>query len=207
MVQLGDTSGTVFWLLLSKGGEYFVMCDSVRASVRHVLKHLICKYLIHPGRTPEDTKNLKDFFAYPFTPEYVMPNIINSIFEEIFEMANKKKSARKNSFGEFTFYTLNLSQEQRDLFEQMLSKPDTLMSSVAGCIENGFKLSLSYDDYNECFTASLTCRDESSPNNQKIVTARHNTWDRALLLVAFKVDIVLGYAAWKQQSDDEDNWG
>lgn len=112
---------------------------------------------------------------------------------------NKRSNDRNSQeWGKFEFVAVNLTEEEKKQFRLAYKdKPNDLLNPLDGFLKNGYKISLSYDQQNNCVLASMTGKDPASPNYNYVMTSRAaDAWE-SLALALFKH---------YQVCDDED-WG
>lgn len=106
-----------------------------------------------------------------------------------------KKGSKSGSFEGAKFINYSLSEEQkRELKEKPYTEGDFAFDLHQVC-DSFYKVSFSYDTYNNCMSCFFTPKDEKSPNKGLILTARGST-----ALKAFKQAMYLHYTLF------EENW-
>lgn len=107
----------------------------------------------------------------------------------------KKKSPGGGNFSDAKFINYSLSAEQkRDLKAQPYTS-EMFEADLHAVCDSFYKVSFSYDTYNNCMSCFWTPRDEKSPNKGLILTARGST-----VLKAFKQAMYLHHVLF------EENW-
>lgn len=105
-------------------------------------------------------------------------------------MANKKPNSKRTPFGNVEFINYKFDKETKQQFETWYSsKGETVLKAIFETLQGDYKMSISYDEANECFIASMTGK-ETSLNKDKCIVIRSAEWMRALSACAF-VNIVL----------------
>ena len=87
--------------------------------------------------------------------------------------AKKKVGAPK--FGDNNFINYSLSNEQKAELKAKPFSPEDFDSLLDQVTDSGYKVSFSYDTFNECYAVFLTPKDEKSINKGLILTARGST--------------------------------
>jgi hypothetical protein len=78
------------------------------------------------------------------------------------------------------FINYPLSLEQKNELKALEYGADSFVSDLDKLCDSSYKASFSYDDYNNCYAAFLTPRDEKSVNRGLILTARGSTVLKAM---------------------------
>lgn len=78
---------------------------------------------------------------------------------------------------------------------------------AAGCIQQGYKMGVSFNSKNDTFTATLFCTDSDSPNAGYILSAFAPDWYNAVKSLIYKHDVVLDGVWDVEKSKSENNWG
>jgi len=89
---------------------------------------------------------------------------------------------------EYSFVKFELSRSEKAQFARSLP-PDMarVWDTLYRLLEDGHKLSLSYDGNNSCYIASLTCNSGSrTHNHHAVLTARADNAEVALALLLYK---------------------
>lgn len=130
-------------------------------------------------------------------------NLKIQILEDI--IMPKKKGQVFN--GSTKFCAISLDTAEKDKARLWLEKNGKDLDTFAvQMVRDGWKTSFSWDDYNDCFISSSTCRDENDTNYDTCVTSRSdNMWD-AMLLNYYKI-----YVLYRDQTlpteRAKQNWG
>jgi len=109
--------------------------------------------------------------------------------------AAKKQTVKQPSFGNSRFINYSLSNEQKAELKALPYTSDQFVSDLDRLADSSYKVSFSYDDYNQCYSCFITPRDEKSPNKGLVLTARGST-----VLKSFKQALYLHYTLF------EENW-
>lgn len=119
-------------------------------------------------------------------------------------MASRKD---KSDFVFKGFVNVNLSVETKAAFRKWDLEEVEKYNLTSGAIVLGYKFSQSYDNHNNAFTASMTCKDAKSPNFGLTLTARAGDLYTAELLLLFKHIIILEQNWEDYQPDGDDLLG
>lgn len=84
------------------------------------------------------------------------------------------------------FVDVELTPADKALCAQLSSDWDAVWADIEGLVEEGYKLSLSYDDAHTTWNASVTCRQVGSANKGYTLSGRGGTLARAVSAVWFK---------------------
>lgn len=123
-------------------------------------------------------------------------------------MARSKSSGtgtKKNTWK--GFFNHHLSDEEKKGIKKMLSGKDCgdTSSYIAELAAGGYKTSLSYNESNDSYIASVTGR-ENSENAGYTFSVNHTDARTALFAVWFVVSQVYLYGEWNLEEDKTVNW-
>ena len=110
--------------------------------------------------------------------------------------AAAKSSAKKNPFVQF-----ELTDEQRLMCKSTAVDPDDIDAWMSRLLESGYKVSLKYDDYNQCFACFVVAPDADDPNEGLILSGRGSSPFKALKQAWFK-DVRMLAGEWFKFSDN-----
>lgn len=106
--------------------------------------------------------------------------------------AARKKAVTPKVDGWKGFVQVELNEAQK---MQVKALRDNAMpqvwANVVGLIDEGYKLSLSFDTYNDAYVCAVTSKDVDSPNNGLTLTSRGGTLDGAVASFWYKHTSVL----------------
>jgi len=78
-------------------------------------------------------------------------------------------------FNDVKFVNWSLSAEEKASCKAWLAVEGDIDNAVLVLIEEGYKVTCSYDGYRSCFTASIVPSDDKSPNKGYILTGKGST--------------------------------
>lgn len=108
---------------------------------------------------------------------------------------SEKRAARRanpaKDDGWRGFVALELTEAQKIGAKALREDAERLYDNVFGMIDDGYKLTFSYDSYNGAYVCSVTCRDKGSANNGLTLTARGGSTISAMASLWYKHDVVL----------------
>jgi hypothetical protein len=120
-------------------------------------------------------------------------------------MAKSSKSTRFTSNIEFVNYKMDAA-EKKAFKSWYKNEPSIYHTELINLVAAGYKSSVSYSDELECFTHSLTCQDETSPNYNKCLTSRSDDYWEAMAISMFKHLQLSEGGIWVFESA-KNNWG
>lgn len=130
-------------------------------------------------------------------------------------MASKRKSkagddgrTRGAGFGDYKFVVHNMEKEEKDRFHALNPTANDLEDFIGRWAET-MKISISWDNYNHTFTASMTNLAEGSSDYHYILTARAPDPVEALHLLRFKHEVLLGadWGAFHARDEEDRTFG
>lgn len=142
----------------------------------------------------------EEFQHFPRIPyAYVVRRFNTTMIKlETFAMSNKRRSLlKKVKFGETWFAQSHLDDSDLAAYEQWAveNEPD-LPEHLNTLVGEYYSVKLSFDDYNDCYTASATCMIADSDNFGGIMTARSEAPYDALTMVLYKVLVLFSGQPW-----------
>lgn len=125
-------------------------------------------------------------------------------------MPQGKKQQQQNSAPQWQkveFVNINLSKAEKTQFKSWYSENQaTLPELLTRFIAAGYKLSIKWDNENDCFIATSTCSDETMENGGKALSSRSDDWLEAIALNLFKTDVLSENGVW-EASGKGNSWG
>lgn len=121
-----------------------------------------------------------------------------------------KKQQNQNSaqqWAKVEFVNINLSKAEKTQFKSWYSENQAALPELmTRFIAAGYKLSLKWDNENDCFIATSTCTDETMENGGKALSSRSDDWLEAIALNLFKTDVISEDGVW-EHSGKGNSWG
>lgn len=120
----------------------------------------------------------------------------------------KYPKQRSNNFPQFQFVRCELSGEQKETLVQSIHSGVIVAEQCYDLVSEGYKLSLTRDDKNKCFIATITDNREGSETRYYALSARGSTLTIAMCALSFKHNIIFS-EGWdmNQQQPTADEWG
>lgn len=123
---------------------------------------------------------------------------------------NKKESVKNGSgsssqFKGFINYVLNEDDKVR--FKSWDVDDHDLWLLLSGDIQNGYKLTTSFNSQNDTYSATYMCNDASSPNLGFCLSAFAPDWYTAVKSLVFKHNEILGCVWGQEKVRDLSKWG
>lgn len=95
------------------------------------------------------------------------------------------------TFGNFKFAAVKLTDKDKADFDAWATKEaDHALQLLAELTLESWKTSFSWDDANDCFIASSTCRAEKHKNEGVVVTSRSDMLLEALAMNYYKIEVL-----------------
>lgn len=118
------------------------------------------------------------------------------------------KNARKtSSWQDIVFVNIPLNVQDKEHFRLWYEKNGaSFTGELANLCGSGYKQSCRLDEDNDCFIASITCLNPSSPNFNKCLTARSSDFWEAWALIVYKHLEMVDDEVWPD-SGSRNNWG
>lgn len=127
---------------------------------------------------------------YPYNP-----------LERIFEMARNKPNKGSSSYAKMEFINIRLTAAEKIDFDAWLAKGDkTTLKAVHDACQNDAKLSVSWNEKDDCFIAALAGR-EDGVNEGKCITIRSAQWERAIFAIAYVAQVIFSGGVWENAED------
>lgn len=123
---------------------------------------------------------------------------------------NRKSNSRNTQdWQKFDFVEVRLTEEQKAEFKAKYAKDaNQYLGLVSETLSGGYKLSLTYDEANKVYLASLTCREALDPNFNYVMTSRSSDAWEAMALAMYKHHFVCDDGDWGAETRQDDrNWG
>jgi hypothetical protein len=143
------------------------------------------------------------------TPIWVAQSIVHQFNKSMRRvdtiMAAKKTAKKETPRIEYEFVRGELTSDQKAAAKIWIDKHGSDLEILMGdVIASEHKISLSYDDYNDTFVASITGKPENAYNAGKILTGRGKTWYLAIMSALFKHHVIFDLKAWSDSNKADD---
>lgn len=117
----------------------------------------------------------------------------------------KKRSPRNTS--DYRFAQVAIARSEKQAVEAWVDQNEADFDTlICDLLSNEHTIKLSWSDYSDAYTASITCHDDDNQNGKLILTAQAGSAIDALGLVMYKNYVLCENGAWGVQSDLE-TWG
>lgn len=124
-------------------------------------------------------------------------------------MPRGKKPETKPKQFDFQFVKCDLPVETKEMVKKWDEDYTLTIDNLERMIEDGYKISISRDKYNDCIGAFATHPDQQSPNNGFCLSARGPSMLNALKVLVYKHFNIL-QEKWYTEVDqayERDSWG
>ncbi len=121
---------------------------------------------------------------------------------------NKKQSSGgKGSFDDYAFVDVRIRASDKDAFKTWAqSNANDSVDLLSTLVNSGYKVSVSWSDYQDCYTASFTGQEEKSPNYHLVMTSRSDDLWEAIMIGLYKHFVQCGGEDWPTDRQTND-WG
>jgi len=101
-----------------------------------------------------------------------------------------------------------LTDEDKEVIKASAPDFERVLGDFGALAFEGYRLSVSYDDYSKAVQASLVCASPGKPNSGCGISARHPDLDTALLYLLYKVTTI-GNRPWRDFAPPprQSDWG
>jgi len=125
---------------------------------------------------------------------------------EMTVMATKAKPGRKSvGLPDITFVSYRLNAQEKKDFSKWLESEEVKSGlPFVEFVQSGMKCSISWDNSNDCYIASATCKDEGSANHNLCLTSRANDWYEAAMMNVYKTHVLCQDGLWSDLDQDAD---
>lgn len=120
-------------------------------------------------------------------------------------MPAKGRGFSKNpaDWQDIKFARVSLSTDQKKAFKALKqAEKAELMDKTVRMIVSGHKASITYDNSNQCFIFSLTCKMENHVNFNVCMTSRSDDMWEAMALASYKTLYCCPDGEWMTEGDD-----
>lgn len=125
-------------------------------------------------------------------------------FEELVLMA-RKNAAKNKSFTQFEFVRCELNADDKKRVPEFVkSYKNSYDDPLTEALQSGHKVSLSFNETNDSFIASMSGKPDECINANKCLTAHGKSPAMALWVVLYKHVELFQSGVWEGTADDED---
>ncbi len=103
---------------------------------------------------------------------------------------NNTKKIEKVPFSDIVWVIDNLSNDELAMHDKEPMKAEDGVLKLSELVELGFKVSVKWDDYNDCMMISAVCDDKRYDNAGLAVSARGDDLIDCVSILVFKVFVV-----------------
>lgn len=123
-----------------------------------------------------------------------MTGVLNARDEKRAAAAEKKKKRQSEADNTWKgFVQLELNEYDKTQAKLLRDDGERLADNVFGLVDDLYKVSLSYDTYNDMYVCSATGKDPKSPNNGLTLTGRGGSLLGAMAAFWYKHDVLLDH--------------
>ena len=125
--------------------------------------------------------------------------------EETVMPSKNKRPGKSATLPDITFVQYRLNAQEKKDFAKWL-EGDEVKSGLTFVefVQSGMKCSISWDDHNDCYIASATCKDEGSGNHNMCMTSRANDWYEASMMNVYKTNVLCEGGLWSDLDQEAD---
>jgi len=121
----------------------------------------------------------------------------------------EQRPARSKPAGfssDVTWVNYTLTDEHKQALDQLVSKkPEFLELEMNDAAQDGYRWSIAWDTYANCFTVTMFTREVSSSNYGLMMSSRSKSWYKALLMCLYKHTLVFE-GKWIVAPETERDW-
>lgn len=104
-------------------------------------------------------------------------------------------------FQKSEFVNYDLTKEDKDALKKLATDIREILPAITSLAKEGYKISVSWDDYSDCVAVFLIGQSETCVNHGFILTARAASIDKALTALLYKHQHVFE-GVWHNRSID-----
>lgn len=120
--------------------------------------------------------------------------------------SNQSGSSQAN-WGDIEFVNVTLDDQQKVAYDVWAKNPPTPIGDLVGqAMVNLYRVSMGWDDANQCFIATITGKKDAKFNASRSMSSRSDDWYEALALCMFKHYELFGAKTWNGGTQ-RNNWG
>lgn len=142
----------------------------------------------------------------PLDWEHTLFNFLLT-WESVVMKNSNKQNKQAASWNKIEFITRSMDETEAASFKQWVKSVDKEASTmIQDAMLDDYKLSVTWDDNNECFIATLTGKQEQRSNADKALSSRSDDWYEAIMLTLYKHHVLFNGGKWSGSSQ-KNNWG
>ena len=102
-----------------------------------------------------------------------------------------------------------LTKEEKDNYDLWLIVDDDIWNDLQVLVDNGYKVGIGYDGYNQTFQCSLTCNNSKDDNFGWVLVARAPDVYNCVRLVLYKHLVLLmgDWSTFHERAKESREWG
>ena len=122
-------------------------------------------------------------------------------------MAKNQQRGNNSSWGSVSFVNISLDGEEKKRFGVWYKDTvDDLEAHWQEHLQAGYKMSVRWDDENDCYIVASTGCLEGKPNHNLCLSSRSDVLAEAILLQVYKSDVLCKGEGWEAHAKSA-NWG
>lgn len=187
------------------GGDHTTMDEQIFSTsniLRQPHKSVLC-YLLHcyesmwkADSSPERDKRLKQLDRFYDHCELVWDRM----------KGHTRYMANRDNL-DWKFARVNLTDEEKEHYTGWAEEyADDVAELLIGTLLEDYKLTVTYDNENDTWIATLSATKRSKRNKAQSLSCRHRTYQQALSLLVYKHTIICDNGVWSDH-EKSDNWG
>lgn len=122
---------------------------------------------------------------------------------------DRVKGKENGTFRGFINHNMTVAEKKKFDEWSTAIPTDELFGLLDQIVDDGYVVSCKVDDYNHCYTCSLTCRNTNSENFGFVLSGRAPTPVNALYVSLFKHFVLLAgdWIAFHERQKEQSVWG
>lgn len=121
------------------------------------------------------------------------------------DASTRTRNPRGQVFGDVRWVNYNLTDAHKAELEKMIKAgPEKLEAEFQSALQDGYKVSVGWDDYAECFSCTMYTREPGHVNEGMMLSSRARTWYKAVLMTVYKHAVVFEGHWVPTAADDRD---
>ena len=119
----------------------------------------------------------------------------------------KKSSSNQSNWNKIEFVNVTLTEPQKKEFKVWAKEHSNEVADDLGqLMVDEYRVSIVWDDNNQCFIATFTGKVDQSTNADKALSSRSDDWYEAIALNLYKHKVIFGGKQWNGETT-KNNWG